>query len=225
MCRLWAICGVSLALLAPPVSASTTISYSYDDQNRLLSAFRSDGPNVLYTYDVVGNITLQVTSNPDSDGDNLKDIEEIAYGTNPNMADSDLDGLTDFFEVNFDGSPEYDPYHPLNNPTGTDLNPNVVDTDGDGVSDNIEIMSSTNPLDPSSFPIVADGDLNNDGAVDIIDVLIAYRILLGDITASALQLQHGDVAPLVGGNPQPNGIFNLGDVLVIQRKALGQISF
>ncbi|GMQ87858.1 MAG: hypothetical protein BMS9Abin08_1069 [Gammaproteobacteria bacterium] len=71
----------------------------------------------------------------------------------------------------------------------------------------------------------ADGDLNSDGLVNVADVLLAQRILSGDLTATAEQQVRGDVAPLVGGVPAPDGLFNLGDVLVIQRKALGDVSF
>ena len=39
------------------------------------------------------------------------------------------------------------------------------------------------------------------------------------------QQQAGDVAPLVGGIPQPDGTFTLGDVLVIYQKAMGLVSF
>jgi hypothetical protein len=67
--------------------------------------------------------------------------------------------------------------------------------------------------------------LNGDGVVNVADVLLAERILLGRLTPTQVQLIHGDVAPLVGGVPAPDGQFNLGDVLVIQRKALGQINF
>jgi hypothetical protein len=38
-------------------------------------------------------------------------------------------------------------------------------------------------------------------------------------------MQHGDVAPLVNGSPDPDGQFNAGDLLVIQRKALGEVDF
>ena len=79
--------------------------------------------------------------------------------------------------------------------------------------------------DNTSFPTTHDGDLNGDGVVNVADVLLAERILLGRLTPTQSQLDHGDVAPLVNGVPAPNGQFNLGDVLVIQRKALGRINF
>ena len=74
-----------------------------------------------------------------------------------------------------------------------------------------------------SYP--SDGDLNADGSVNAVDVLLANRILLGDLGASPEQQIRGDVAPLVGGVPAPDGVINLGDVLQIQRKALGVINF
>ncbi|MDI6641986.1 MAG: hypothetical protein QME68_06730, partial [Elusimicrobiota bacterium] len=40
-------------------------------------------------------------NNPDTDGDGLKDGEEVlTYGTNPLSNDTDMDGLTDYQELN-----------------------------------------------------------------------------------------------------------------------------
>ena len=64
-----------------------------------------------------------------------------------------------------------------------------------------------------------------DGNVDVRDVLIGYRSLMGEVTLSPFLSARGDVAPLVGGLPVGDGEFNLGDVLVIQRKALGLVPF
>ncbi|MDQ1362511.1 MAG: hypothetical protein QG652_371, partial [Pseudomonadota bacterium] len=35
----------------------------------------------------------------------------------------------------------------------------------------------------------------------------------------------GDVAPLVNGVPSPDGVFNLGDLLIITRKAIGSAEY
>ncbi len=65
----------------------------------------------------------------DTDGDGVNDGQEIADGTNPLAADSDSDGLTDGDEK----------------ARGT--SPILADTDGDGLSDWHEIFSTfTNPL-------------------------------------------------------------------------------
>jgi hypothetical protein len=90
----------------------------------------------------------------DSDGDNLPDVLESDIGTNPNEADSDFDGLSDYEEVYWDGNPAYDPYDPVTNPTGKDTDANEEDTDGDGWTDGEEAGASRNPLDPGDNPNV-----------------------------------------------------------------------
>jgi hypothetical protein len=76
-----------------------------------------------------------------------------------------------------------------------------------------------------SSPPQPDGDITLDGAVNVADILLGQQVLGGTATLTPLQLVHGDVAPLVSGTPAPDGLFTLGDLLVIQRKALGVISF
>ena len=71
----------------------------------------------------------------------------------------------------------------------------------------------------------ADGDANLDGVVAAADVLLVLRILTGQYTPTPLQQQHMDVAPLVGGVPAPDGELNTGDLLLIQRKAMGVVGF
>lgn len=67
----------------------------------------------------------------DFDGDGLKDVEEVAVGTDPVNPDSDSDGLTDYQEVREYGT------NPLNG-----------DTDGDGWDDWSEIYEGRNPTIP-----------------------------------------------------------------------------
>lgn len=64
----------------------------------------------------------------DSDGDSLTDAEEQILQTNPNLLDSDFDGLSDYEEVRVYGS------NPLN-----------TDTDGDGYSDGDEVKNGYSP--------------------------------------------------------------------------------
>ena len=71
----------------------------------------------------------------------------------------------------------------------------------------------------------ADGDINLDGVVNVADVLPGTQALSGVTTLTSSQLLHGDVAPLVGSIPAPDGFFTPGDLMVIQRKVLGQINF
>ena len=73
--------------------------------------------------------------NPDTDGDGLKDGEEVnTHKSNPLNADSDGDGLKDGEEVN-----------------KLSTNPAVVDTDGDGLKDGEEVnVYKTNPIKADS---------------------------------------------------------------------------
>jgi hypothetical protein len=135
----------------------------------------------------------------DTDGDGLPDVIDD---------DDDDDGLLDIEELNIHGT-----------------EPLVWDTDGDGYGDGEEIIAGTNPLDDSSYPALADGDVNGDGLVDVRDVLLATRIATGELMPTEPQRQRGDVAPLVGGVPAPNGVMDTGDLLLIQRKALGLAVF
>ena len=160
-----------------------------------------------------------VSGNDDADGDGLTNSVESSIGTDILLWDTDGDGLSDYEEVAYDGNPN-------NYIAGQDLNPFMTDTDGDGFSDYDEVnLYNSDPLDNNSVPVFADGDLNGDQLVNVADVLLATRILTGQLTPTQDQLDHGDVAPLVNGVPVPDGLFNLGDVLVIQRKALGIVNF
>lgn len=134
----------------------------------------------------------------DTDGDGIPDI---------NDTDDDNDGLSDVDELT----------------AGTD--PLDPDTDNDFFPDGTEVLAGTNPLDISDFPEW--GDINGDGTVNIADVLLATRAATGLITLNDGQLARGNVAPLVNGAPQslPTDPFNAADLYLIQRKALGTVSF
>lgn len=154
----------------------------------------------------------------DFDGDGLNDYIEGLIGTDPLLADTDGDGITDYDEVNWDGNP--DDYDPVN-----DLNPFSVDTDGDLITDAMEINTGNNPLDSADFPVW--GDINDDGLVNTVDILLVTRAALGSLILSDAQLTRGNVAPLVAGTPiyDPVGSINAADLLLIQRKAIGEVSY
>ena len=106
---------------------------------------------------------------------------------------------------------------------GTD--PLVDDTDMDGFTDGEEVAAGTNPLDDTSYPIAANGDVNGDGEVDVRDLLLAMQILNGQYIPTQEEQDRWDVAPLVNGVPDPDQQNNLGDYLILQRKVLGIINF
>ena len=70
----------------------------------------------------------------------------------------------------------------------------------------------------------ADGDLTGDGVVDLADVLLGHRIVTGLHVPGAGELQRGDVAPLVNGVPASDGVFSIGDLLLIIRIVQGDLT-
>ncbi|WP_226668071.1 hypothetical protein [Microbulbifer aggregans] len=109
--------------------------------------------------------------------------------------DSDGDGMSDTYELAYKLNPYSDADASL-------------DSDSDGLS-NLE--ESTRGTDPHYLR----GDMNNDGVVDLVDVVIVKRIVVGLEQASPEQLEpgHGDI--------NVNGIIDLGDAVVIERLAMG----
>lgn len=77
----------------------------------------------------------------DDDEDGLSNLEEQTAGTDPQNADTDGDGLTDYIELRQAGTV------PLNQ-----------DTDGDGLKDGEEVALGTSPINPDT-----DGDGMPDG--------------------------------------------------------------
>jgi hypothetical protein len=70
----------------------------------------------------------------DADNDSVTDAQETTYGTNPNNADTDTDGLNDFREIFIYGT------DPLDN-----------DTDGDTFLDGEEVDHDYNPKGPGKL--------------------------------------------------------------------------
>jgi hypothetical protein len=148
---------------------------------------------------------------PDSDGDGLPDGLEAVLGTNPGLSDTDGDGVSDYDEVNRDGNPS-------SYTAGADTDPLNPDTDGDRLSDGVEIAHGSNPLDPASYPALADGDLaplgNPDGNINAADYLISLRITLGLLSPTVLELAHGDL--------NHDGILSLPDAILLQQRLVTQ---
>lgn len=65
------------------------------------------------------------------------------------------------------------------------------------------------------------GDINGDGAVDVIDALLALKAGIGLMQLSAAELTRGDVGPLQRSVPVGNGIIDIEDTMLILRKAVG----
>jgi hypothetical protein len=116
------------------LGSGSSISPSLSDGNHTITAQVSDsGTNSDSAF-----ITITVDLAGDADSDGLSNNQEVLLGSNPNLADSDSDGVSDFNEVNRDGDPS-------NYTVGIDTDPNNSDTDGDGVPDNTD----PDPNDPN----------------------------------------------------------------------------
>ena len=136
------------------------------DGDGLLNDVEIDGWDISYT-DVIGSHTIHVTSDPllaDTDLDGLTDLQEHDMGTDPQDPDTDNDGLSDFTEWR-GFSPQTNPRHFDTDgddlPDGIEIsfgsNPNAEDTDGEGLSDAREFGLGSNPNNTDT-----DGDGLND---------------------------------------------------------------
>ena len=107
--------------------------------------------------------------NGDRDGDGLADDAEYCLGTNPNLKDSDADGIDDGLEVaGFEyGRTVTQTWH---------SNPMNPDTNGDGVTDNSEWAQAGGGLainwdiDADGIPNLYDVDDDGDGVADSRDL-------------------------------------------------------
>jgi MYXO-CTERM domain-containing protein len=118
----------------------------------------------------------------DTDGDGILDFFESGADADgdgiPNFIDidSDNDGLSDDFEAGYDGNSEdLDPMDPVNNPGGGDLDPYNPDTDGDGIADGDEIYHGTDPVTPTGKAAVPIGSAGFVGALALAGVLALRR--------------------------------------------------
>lgn len=88
----------------------------------------------------------------DNDNDQLTNLQEFEYGTNPLLQDSDGDGLDDYQEIFVYGTSAIQ--QDTDNDNLNDYaeviiygtNPLLVDSDSDGMSDGWEVLYSLNPL-------------------------------------------------------------------------------
>lgn len=143
-------------LLSKPANSSATIS----DPDSINASFLADKAGIYIAQLVASD--GETTSAPDVVRISVSEMPVVltrevvrAYGVNPDLSDSDQDGLADHFEI-LKGFPFLDPAKSDTDGNGT--NDDAEDTDQDGLSNLAENDNNTHPLIPDT-----DGDGLSDG--------------------------------------------------------------
>lgn len=157
-------------------------------------------PSQSSTTAVVRNYTITNNTENDSDGDGLSDNQEATYGTNPYLADTDEDGISDYDEVLPTGS----------TPTS---NPLLADSDGDGVNDSTERFVLFSDRDTESdfmTPVVdlANPNGNYEGLVYSEEYGLVGRVKISVTGTNASKAFSGTYENIYGPTSQIKGIFN-----------------
>jgi hypothetical protein len=140
---------------------------------------------------------IVTVTTPDADNDGLNDCEEKTYGSDPNVADTDGDGLSDGDEVHVYGT-----------------SPTDDDADDDGLKDGDEITYGTGVFDPDSDDdglsdgdevhvygtVPTDPDSDNDGLTDGEEVTV-YHTLPLDPDTDDDGLSDGNEVHVYGTDP------------------------
>ena len=94
----------------------------------------------------------------------------------------------------------------------------IIDSDGDGVNDDHDAF----PFDAN---LVSNGDMDQNGTVEVVDAMYALRLSVGLETLQPEHLKYGDVAPMLDGRPNPDSQVNAADAMMVLRKAIGLVSW
>ena len=142
--------------------------------------------------DLENSIDCLDPNDADTDDDGILDGVEDgnqngtvdALETDPCLTDTDGDGIQDGTEIGLtwaDISPDTDLtkfIEDLDPETRTD--PLKIDSDGDGINDGLEDINHNGRVDPGeTHPDAMSGDINDDGFVNLSDVVIALQAIVG----------------------------------------------
>ena len=128
----------------------------------LLSYTRGNAQTSRYFTSVPPVTDPAVLAALDTDNDKLTDAEEMTFSTNPQLKDTDGDGLSDYDEVKV--------YH---------TKPLVADSDNDGYLDGDEIRTGTSPLFSGQVRL-EDADTDGDGLNDAIELSLGTDLSNSD---------------------------------------------
>lgn len=179
------------ALLKQELSSRTAAQLASLLQSGAIDA-GAVGPDTVFGY---GKLQLPLI---DTDLDLLSNVEELQLGTNPLLADSDGDRLSDYAEVRTWGT-----------------NPLLADSDGDGAGDYDEVITfHTDPLVSNRADLAPRGA--PDGVINTGDLLILTQLVTGQAAATGAERLFGDL--------NDDGMLGVGDVLLMTRRVTGLIT-
>ena len=173
--------------------SNTGHQYLYGQNGELLVETDQDG-NILQEHLYLNGQPLAVFY-PDDDQDGITNQVEATQGTLPTNTDQDGDGLTNNAEWFIHGTDSAN-----------------ADSDGDGVNDNVEISQGTDPNDPNSGAQL--GDVNGDGQINVGDLVVLTRIVMGLHTPTPGETTRGDM--------NQDTQLNAADILLLQKLLLSQ---
>ena len=175
-------------------SQSNTGHYYLYGQNGELLVETDDQGNILQEH-LYNNGQPLAVYYPDDDQDGLTNQEEASQGMLPTNTDQDGDGLTNTQEWFIHGTDSAN-----------------ADSDGDNVNDNVEISQGTDPNDPNSGLQL--GDVNGDGQINVGDLVVLTRIVMGLHTPTPGETTRGDM--------NQDTQLNAADILLLQKLLLSQ---
>ncbi len=158
------------------LEASQRIGNGYIELDNLilpaLSDSDTDGVKDGWEYQFYGSLNQNfINKDLDTDGDNLTDLQEHQYATNPTKSDTDDDGMLDKWEIDNHSNPtEYDANQDADSDGVNNLSEYILsnqnhsstaDFDKDGMPDRWEVTHSLNPAINDRME-----DSDNDGAVN-----------------------------------------------------------
>ena len=174
--------------------SNTGHQYLYGQNGELLVETDNQG-NILQEHLYLNGQPLAVFY-PDDDQDGQTNQEEATQGTLPANTDQDGDGLTNNDEWFIHGTDSAN-----------------ADSDEDGVNDNVEISQGTDPNDPNSGAQL--GDVNGDGQINVGDLVVLTRIVMGLHTPTPGETTRGDM--------NQDTQLNAADILLLQKLLLSQV--
>lgn len=172
----------------------------------------------------------------DSDGDGFTNLQEYTYASNPRDINSKPAKITSAPVLQGEAGVAYSyalsanqagaNYVLISGPAGMSVvgnalqwTPRAANIGANAVS--VKAVVSGVGSIPQNYTVTVSlgrGDINSDGRIDAGDLLLAMRHIHGLISLTPAQISFGDLYP----PGSPNGVLNLQDVILLQRKALAQ---